>query len=168
MTSKENLFACEIFFPISLPPPRVFTRYERMLYRPSPEIFRKIVGAKMSVENVVVWVETDDGLDIAPFELTCDADYVVRVKLLSYRVWCEIFLVAVMNLFAAFVVGFVGASTTRVPNKDNLGLLYVEAMRHCYDEVARTAETIPHPSGRRAMVASAFEDVKKCAEKYLK
>jgi hypothetical protein len=79
MTSKENLFACEIFFPINLPLPRVFTRYERMLYRPSPGIFTKIVRAKMSVENGAVWVETVDGLDVAPFELTCDADYVVRV-----------------------------------------------------------------------------------------
>ena len=55
---------------------------KRMLYRPSSEIFRKIVRAKMSVENGAVWVEpieTVDGLDVAPFALTCDADYIERV-----------------------------------------------------------------------------------------
>ncbi len=71
-----------------------------------------------------------------------------------------------MNLFAAFVVGFVGASTTREPN--NLGLEYADAYRRCYDEVARTAQTISHPSRRRPMVPAAFEAVKKCAEEYLK
>jgi hypothetical protein len=64
-------------------------------------------------------------------------------------------------------VALVSASTTP-QHRDDVGRRYGDVMQRCYDEVARTAKYLAHPSGRSPMDTAAFEAVKDCAEKYLK